>query len=159
MTPQTRILVCTLTYCVFLWATNWQSSTEYHQSAGLTASSYDLRLLGVLLGVVFSIILLKRIYTVMRILMESSVSISRDIKFLSGWSYLGLLYPLFIGYSSHKDSIVNEVPTTTIFEYGGDVSVYSALFSAIAIMLFQFLVRLESLNPENQTFQIENYKV
>ena len=95
----------------------------------------------------------------LRILMESSVRIPRDIKFLSGWSYLVLLYPLFIGYSSHKDSIIDGVSVTTIFEYGGEVSVYSALFSAIAIMLFQFLVRLESMNPKNQTFQLENYKV
>ena len=158
MNPHKKILLCVSAYCILLWLTNWSSSTVYDRDQGLTAESLDMRGAGITLGIIFSIVFLRRIYLVMRILMESSVRIPKDLKFLSGWSYLALLLPLLYGYSHHKDSIVEGVKATTIFQYGGDLSAFSLLFSGIAIMLFQFLVRLESFNPENRAFDLEQYR-
>ena len=158
MNPHKKILLCVTAYCVLLWLTNWSTSTVYDHDQGLTSESLDMRGAGIIIGVIFSIVFLRRIYLIMRILMESSVRIPREIKFLSGWSYLGLLLPLLYGYSSYKDSMVDGVKATTIFQYGGDFSGFSLLFSGIAIMLFQFLVKLESFNPENRAFDLEQFR-
>ncbi len=158
MNPHKKILLCVTIYCVFLWLTNWSTSTVYDREQGLIEEYLDMRGAGIFLGVVFSVVFLRRIYLTMRILMESPVSVPKDIKFFSGWSYLGLLLPLLYGYSSHKDSMVGGVKATTIFQYGGDFSAFSLLFSGIAIMLFQFLVRLESFNPENRSFDLEQFR-
>lgn len=146
MKSETKIFAIIAGYCVILWLTNWSLSHEYDRERGLTSSDVDLRGLGALLGVVASVILGRRIWQVFRELLEAGIRIPRSIRLWGSWSMLWLLAPMAFGTSYHSSSIASDgADIQTVFEYGGGSSWISILSSAVAIMLFQLLVRLEAL--------------
>jgi hypothetical protein len=71
------------------------------------------------------------------------------IRLWGSWSYLWLLLPLAFGTTYHSSGTAEDgAAIKTVFEYGGTWA--SPLFSGLAIMLFQLLIRLEAFNPENR---------
>jgi hypothetical protein len=145
MKPQAKLNLVVVGYCVILWLTNWSYVHTYDRDEGLTSSFGDYRALGVLMGVIASFILARRIWRVFRDYLARGIRIDPDVRIWSGWTMLILLMPLFFGYSSHSIGVADDgASMTSDFEYGGDISLYSAAFSGLAIMLFQALVTLES---------------
>ena len=151
MKPETKTFAIILAYCVILWLTNWSLSHEYSREAGLTSSGLDIRGLGALVGLVAAVVLARRVWRVSRILLATGVRVPMSIRLWGSWSYLWLLVPLAFGVTHHSSGTADDGASVhTILEYGGGASWASILFSAIAIMLFQLLVRLEAFNPENR---------
>jgi len=149
MKPEAKLNLIVLGYCVFLWLSNWSLSHTYYRKGGVVASSIDFRPVGLLLGVIASYILARRIWRVVRSYLDRGIRIRSEMRIWGGWTMLLLLMPLCFGYSSQSNGFADDgVPMTTIFEYGGTISLYSAVFSGFVIMLFLALVRLESFNPE-----------
>jgi len=141
------IIVC---YCVFLWLTNWTLTHTYDRKAGLTSDSHDYRPLGVLIGVVMSYVLARRIWRLFRDLLDQRIRIPSGRRIWGSWTVLILLLPMFWSYRTEGAGTADDgAAMTTIFEYGGGASIYSVLFSALAIMLFQTLVNMEAYCSEN----------
>ena len=150
MKPESKVFVIIFGYCVILWATNWSLSHEYSREVGLTAASIDMRGLGALIGLIASIILGRRIWRVVRALFDMQVRIPMTRRLWSSWGYLWLLLPLTFGKVTHSYGTTEDgAAIKTIFEYGGSWA--SPLFSGLAIMLFQLLIRLEAFNPINKS--------
>jgi len=138
-------------YCLVLWLTNWSLNHEYSRTVGITSSGLDARGLGALVGLVATVVLARRVWRVSRILLAAGVRVPMSIRLWGSWSCLWLLVPLAFGVTHHSSGTAHDGASVhTIFKYGGGLSWASILFSAIAIMLFQLLVRLEAFNPENQ---------
>lgn len=151
MKAETKTYTIILGYCVVLWLTNWSLNHDYSREVGLTSSGIDIRGLGAFVGLVAAVILARRVWRVSRILLAAGIQIPMTTRLWGSWSYLWLLVPLAFGLTHHSSGTAKDGANIhTIFEYGGGASWASILFSAIAIMLFQLLIRLESFNPENQ---------
>ncbi|MEM7015434.1 MAG: hypothetical protein AAF585_28580 [Verrucomicrobiota bacterium] len=138
-------------YCVSLWVTNWSWVREYDRETGVTGFVIDLRGTGAVVGFLCSIFLIRRVWQVMRLILDAGARIPSSERLWGRWRYLLLLFPLAwqADYASSGQS-KDGADFQSVVEYGGGPSGASILLSAIAIMLFQFLVRLESFNPENQ---------
>ncbi|GAA5504868.1 hypothetical protein [Novipirellula caenicola] len=135
-----------LAYCFVLWLTNWSWSTDYDRDIGLTHSSIDLRGLGAILGMLVTVICVRRVWMLFREILDLSVRIPRQRRLLGDWGMLWYLVPLIISFGSQSHSTsIDGVLATSKFQYGGDVaSIYSLVLSASAIMLFQTVVNLEA---------------
>jgi hypothetical protein len=148
MKPETKTFAIIFGYCLVLWMTNWTVSHSYARDVGLTESSLDMRGLGAIIGVVASIILTRRIWRVTRILFDEGVRIPSSMRLWGSWHYLLLVLPLAYGVTYHSSGIDDDgAAIKTVFEYGGFWA--SPLFSGLAIMLFQLLIRLEAFNLDN----------
>ena len=133
-------------YCAFLWLTNWSTNTytSSEKIQRLSSSSVDFRGLGVLIGVVASVVLLWRLCKIVRQLLAEGPVVPKSVKIWGRWSYLWLLAPLFFGLTY---SFVDEQGagwfTKTTFQYGGGISIWSFVCSGFAIMLYQLVTNVE----------------
>ena len=151
MGRKTKTQLVIIAYCATLWATNWSVSTSYDREIGLTHSAIDLRGLGVLAGGIVTFVCLRRLWKLLRELLELGVRIPSGTRIWGEWGQLWFLAPLAIGVRNPWSTNADDgTLTTTVFEYGGELSLYSILVSASAIMLFQTVVNLESLHPDNE---------
>ena len=140
-----------IAYCVTLWATNWSVSTSYDRELGLTHAALDLRGLGMLMGGIITFVCLRRQWKLLRELLNLGVRTPSKGRIWGEWGQLWFLAPLAICVRNPSPSIADDgTLATTVFQYGGDLSLYSMLISASAIMLFQTVVNLESLQTVNE---------
>ena len=151
MKPDSKTFVVILAYCAVLWLTNWSLSHEYAREVGMTSSTLDMRVLGALIGFVATFVLSRRIWRITRAFLDVGVRIPKSVRLWGSWNYLFLLLPLAIRITYHTSGTADDgAGVQTVIEYGGGASWASALFSAIAIMLFQLLAKIESFNPDNE---------
>ena len=151
MKPSTKLFLVIATYSVALWATNWRISTSYAREIGVTQSGLDLRGIGALAGGLITVVCLRRLWKLSRELLDRGVRIPASMRIWGNWRMLWFLLPLAIVTTNRSSSIADDGSlTTTIVEYGGDLSFVSIVVSASAIMLFQTVVNLESLHPDNE---------
>lgn len=151
MKAETKVFAVILGYSAFLWLTNWSLSREYERESETISSAIDLRGLGILFGLVISAFLVRPIWRLVREFLDSRLRIPKSIPLFGSWFYLLLLLPLGFGFdhswTRHAD---DGAAVHSDFAYGGgDTRVFSILFSGLAIMLFQLLVRLEACSPDN----------
>ena len=136
MNPKEKTLLYIVGYCAILWLTNW-TWTHY--------GTLELRGLGALFGIIISIVLTRKIWCQIRSLLAQGITIPRELRLWGDWRYLLLLFPLAVGYTYQASGTANDgTAIHTVFQYGGAPSGYSILFSALAIMLFQTLVNLNT---------------
>ena len=105
--------------------------------------------LGAFTGFVGSFVLVRRVWRVLRIILDAGIRIPNSTRLWGSWSYLVLLLPLVYRMTQHSSGLAEDgAHIDTVFEYGATWA--SVLLSAVAIMLFQLLIRLEALNPKTQ---------
>ena len=148
MKPNPRIHLIVAVYCATLWATNWCLSTSYDREAGTTYSSVDLRGLGAVVGGIVTVVCGRRLWKLLRELLEIGVRIPAQIRIRGQWRLLLYLAPLEFVLTNSESSIANDgALVSTVFQYGGEPALLSILLAGSAIMLFQTVVNLESLHP------------
>ena len=131
LSPETKTFAYICGFSMFLWLTNWSYTNEKEQSLTVV----DLRGLGALLGLVASVILLRRAWSLLREFLNVGIVVSKTMRLCGFWSALWLLLPLLFSYT---EKLGNET-----YQYGGGTLWVSFLFSATAIMSFQLVVNLE----------------
>jgi len=151
MKPETKLQVYIFCYALILWMTNWSLAHTYDRTTGLASTSRNMQGFGILFSLIVVYILAKRVWKILRVLLDRRIRVPRSLKLWGDWKPLLLLLPLFIGITHHSHGIADDgAAIHTVFEYGGDSSIALFFFGAVAIMLFQLLVRLESFDPDHQ---------
>ena len=150
MKPETKLQVYIFCYAFILWMMNWSVSHTYDRTTGLISSSQNMQVLGIFFSLIVVYILAKRVWKVFRVLLDRSIRVPRSFKLWGDWKPLLLLLPLFIGITHNSLGIAADGSEIyTVFEYGGNLSIALFLLGAVAIMLFQLLVRLELFDSDH----------
>ena len=149
MTP-----VIIVSYCVILYLTNLTLEHQAIRQIGITASSYKLRTWAAMFGIMASLTLAQRVWELLRSFLDEEIRIPRKVRLWRHWQYLLLLLPLGYGFDKQYSTVAEDgTIVTTIFTYGGSDSVLLILFSALPIMLFQILARLEFFYLQHRSEQ------
>jgi hypothetical protein len=144
MKPETKVSLSILGYCIFLWLTNWSIGNHYDRTNGTTFTGVDLRGFGLLVSAVATYMITKRIWKTIRLYLDQGIRIPSTTRLLGDWTYLILLIPLFVTYSSTSYSTATDgAGVETKFVYGEGISWVTFIFSSISIMLFQVLSKLK----------------
>lgn len=148
MNSEKKVLLTILIYCAILWFTNWSLVYTDPAKHDMVMSSLGFKGLGVGLGLFTSTFLTYSIWLKIRQLLSLQATIPTSVQLGGKWRYLLFLSPLLFNYRSYTDSLgENGALLHRDFVYGSSTTIYSLLFSALAIMLFQTLVKLESFSP------------
>lgn len=135
----------TIIYCLILWLTNWSLEYSYDREHGLTYTSIDLRVFTILFSLIASYFLLKKMWRIVRQLLDEGVKVPLDKKLVTGKEFLVLLLPLLFGVTTDSNGLAADgTEFTKTFEYGGSLSVGLIFVAAIFIILFNTLVNLEA---------------
>lgn len=103
-----------------------------------------------LFSVIASFVLAKRVWELLRKIMDRRIRIPLSLRLWGDWKALWLLLPLFFGSVYHSHGIAEDgAAIHAVYEYGGDSSLAVFFFAATTIKLFQFRVRLEALDPDS----------
>ncbi len=138
-----KISIIISCYCAILWLTNWSLTYEYNRESGLKSSSISPIGFGVIVSFVMVIILLIAIWKQIRVLLESEIMIPRNIRLFGYKIYCFLLIPLAFRIQEAYPIIDTDgTKGTKFYSYGGEISSYTIVWTAIAIMLFQLYINL-----------------
>ncbi len=156
MKPESKMFALILGYCSIMWLTNWSVSHKNEGASGGSFSVLDLRIYGVLFGVFAVLVLFRRIWRIVRELLDARIRIPRTARLRGTWHYLWFLWPLAPGFTRFSWGLADDgTPIETIFEYGGGISWVSILCTALVVMLFQFLVNLEAFLQHHRSTPLD----
>jgi ABC-type amino acid transport system permease subunit len=113
--------------------------------------------LGAIVSCIILIILLVKTWKLIRFLLDKGIKIPRKIPLWGYKIYLILLIPLMLRFATTSSYTNHDGSTYThTFQYGGNMSSYTILYTAIAIMLYQLHANLKKIIKEQEALDADS---